>query len=70
MIYYALDFVNSEECDLVFEDQLYATEEEAAAARATMSCPECFDITPYRIIDLQDVYCGPVYVDENLRVTC
>lgn len=56
MIYYALDFINSEECELVYNDQLYASWDEAAAARDATGRPDLFDITEYRYIDLLDVY--------------
>lgn len=67
-MYYALDFVNSEECELVYDEQLYMSEEAAASARAGMRRPECFDITPYRLIDLEDVFGGPVTITDDLKV--
>jgi hypothetical protein len=70
MMYYALDFVNSEECELVYDCQLYTSWEAAASARAGMRRPECFDITPYRVIDLEDVFGGPVTINDDLTVEC
>lgn len=56
MEYYALDYVSDGECELVYEDKLYWSWDEANAARLATGRPELFDITKYRYIDLLDVY--------------
>lgn len=67
--YYALDFINDCECELVYGDQLYATEAEAEAAREATERPELFDITWYTLNDLEDdVYTVPFEIDDNLHV--
>ena len=58
MEYWALDYVNpvDDECELVYDDQLYASWEEAYAASQATGRPDLFDITMYRYIDLLDTY--------------
>ncbi len=69
MEYWALDFVNEEECEPVYSDQLYATREEAEAAAQATGRPELFDITMYRYIDLLGLYnTDAVSVDGELKV--
>ena len=68
--YYALDYVDGElnECELVYNDQLYATQEEAEQARAGMSRPDLFDVTWYGIKDLEEIYDTEVRVNDKLEV--
>lgn len=67
--YYALDYINEHECELVYDGQLYLTEEEAEAARKRMPRPELFDVTWYLVKDLEDdVFGYPITIDEDLRV--
>ena len=68
--YYALDYINGQdgECELVYGDQLYHTEDDAAAAREATGRSDLFDITWYGIKDLEDIYNGRVDIDEALRV--
>lgn len=54
--YWALDYVDYYYCELVYDDQLYASPEEASAARAATGRPDLFEITPYRYVDLLEVY--------------
>ena len=72
MKYWALDYVNGElgECELVYGDQLYATEEEAEIARQSTGRPDLFDITWYTPLDLDDVYCHHVTILDDLTVSC
>lgn len=72
MKYWALDYVNGElgECELVYNDQLYATEEEAATAREATGRPDLFDITWYSKLDLEEVYNMLVIIDKHLKVHC
>ena len=69
--YWALDYVNGQdnECELVYNDQLYATEEEAEAAREATGRPDLFDITWYTLADLEDVYANAVTILDNLVVS-
>lgn len=64
-VYYALDYVSSTECELVYDDQLYATEQEAEEARPNFSY---FEVNWYSLKDLEEIYNGPVTIDENLQV--
>lgn len=67
--YWALDYVDDTECELVVDGQLYATEEEAYAARKTKKHPERYDVTWYTRVDLEtNVFEVEVYIDENLVV--
>lgn len=68
--YYALDYVNKLECELVYNDQLYLTEEEAEAARSKMRRPDLFDVTWYTLQDLQDdVFDGAqIMITDDLKV--
>lgn len=58
MEYYALDYVNPVDntCELVYDDQLYASWNEAYKAAQDSGRPDLFDITMYRYIDLLEVY--------------
>ena len=71
MNYWALDYVNGElgECELVYNDQLYATEKEAEAAREATGRPDLFDITWYTPLDLDEVYGRTVTILDNLIVS-
>ena len=50
--FWALDYVDEHECELVVDGQLYATEEEAYAAREALPHPERYDVTWYTKADL------------------
>jgi len=63
--YYALDYVDKLECELVYNGQLYLTEEEAEAAKSKMRRPELFDVTWYTLQDLQD----DVFDGESIVIT-
>lgn len=68
--YWALDYTDDRECELVYNDQLYPTKAAARAAAKATGHPEHFDVTPYRTVDLIDVYnADAVEIDgETLRV--
>ena len=68
--YYALDYVDERECELIYDAQLYRTREEAAAARAQMSNPERFDISWYTYDEIQnDLFCGmPIVITDKLTI--
>jgi hypothetical protein len=53
-LYYALDYVDGAECELVLGDQLFPTEAEAAAARDEMPDKEHIEINTYTVRDLED----------------
>ena len=55
---------------LVYNDQLYDSREEAAAARTATGRPELFDITEYTIDELEKVYMSEIYIHKNLKVQC
>lgn len=68
--YWAIDYVNGElgECELVYGDQLYATEEEAIRAATETGRPELFDVTWYGVKDLDEIYNAPVTIDLLLKI--
>lgn len=63
--WYALDYIGHDECELVCNDQLYLTEEEAVAARKATGREGNFDISWYGIHDLEEIYNGDVEIDES-----
>lgn len=67
--FWALDYVDEYECELVVDGQLYATEEEAYAAREAMSHPERYDITWYTKADLEDdVFGCEIVITPELKI--
>ncbi len=69
MKYWALDYVDGYSCELVYNDQLYASWEEALDARKATGRPDLFDVTEYRYIDLLEVYgVSQLEIDDKLRV--
>lgn len=66
--FWALDFVGERECELVYNDQLYKSWDEANTARVETGRPELFDITEYRLVDLEDVYDSKVQITNDLHV--
>ncbi len=63
--YWALDYVDEHECELVVDGQLYETEEEAYQARSQKPHPECYDVTWYLTGDLKD----DVFDGSEIRIT-
>lgn len=64
--YWALDYVTDRECELVVNDQLYATEDEAMDAVNDLPY---YEVNWYTLADLkEDVYGTDVEIDENLVV--
>ena len=67
--YWALDYVDETECELVVNGQLYATEYEAEMARLKTDDPEHYEVTWYTKSDLEnEVYNVEIGIDEDLRV--
>ena len=67
--FWALDYVDEHECELVVDGQLYATEEEAYAAREALPHPERYDVTWYTKADLErDVFMCDVEITPELKV--
>lgn len=67
--FWALDYVDEYECELVVDAQLYATEKEAAAARELKQDPERYDITWYTKADLEDdVFGCEIFITPELKV--
>ena len=69
--YWAIDYVGECECELVIDDQLYATEDEAQMALEQMDDDnqKYYEINWYTLTDLEDdVYTAPIHIDENLKV--
>lgn len=68
MKWYALDYVDDTECELVCGDQLYATEEAAEAARKAKEVPSLYEVSWYGYADLVELYDGLVQIDEHLQI--
>ena len=69
--YWALDYIDEVSCELIVDDQLYKTYEEADAARAGLSSPWMYEITSYRYIDLLEVFdVDELEIDEHLKLHC
>lgn len=71
MKYWAIDYINSElaECELVCDDQLYATEEEAQAIIDKLPRRNLYEVNWYSKVDLYDVYdTEDIEITEDLRV--
>ena len=67
--FWALDYVDEYECELVVDGQLYATEEEAYAAREAMPHPERYDITWSTKADLEDdVFGCEIIITPELKI--
>lgn len=68
--YWALDYVNSldNECELVFNDQLYHTEDAAQEAAKATGRPDLFDVTWYGIKDLEELYDGKIIITADLHI--
>lgn len=66
--YWALDYVDDEECEMIVNDQLYATEEEAARARDELEDPIHYEVTWYSIYDLEFEYGRKVHITTDLKV--
>lgn len=66
--YYALDYVDEHECELVCDNKVYYTRAEAEAARVALPHPDLYEINWYTLADLADIYETEVYVDENMNV--
>jgi len=69
--FWALDYVNDEtnECELVYGDQLYATEADAQLARLRADCTNQLEVNWYTILDLEDdVFDCPFTIDDHLHI--
>lgn len=66
--YWALDYVDDEECEMIVNDQLYATEEEAARARDELEDPTHYEVNWYSIYDLEFEYGRKVHITTDLKV--
>lgn len=67
-VYYALDYVDDEYCELVVDGQLYETQEAAAAAKIQKSNPNLYEINFYTILDLKQIFEEPFEINSNLVV--
>ena len=66
--YWALDYVGDDECELVFRDQLYQTEEDAERARQQLNRPDDYEVHWYGLLDLMEIYDGFVSISPDLSV--
>ena len=72
MKYWAIDYINGElgECEVVYNDQVYKSEEEAAAARIATGRPDLFDVSWYTMPDLEEIYdYHKVNIDESGHIS-
>ena len=67
-MYWALDYVGDYECEMVFRDQLYRTEEDAERARQQLDRPDDYEVHWYGLLDLMEIYDGSVYISPDLSV--
>ena len=68
MKYWAIDYVGKDDCELVCDDQLYATEEEAQAVLARLPRPDLHEVSWYSIPDLSEIFGGEITIDDQLKV--
>ena len=69
--YWALDYVNDklDECELVYNGQLYESEEKAELARQSMKDPNLFEVNWYQIGDLYELYDNNnIEIDSLLKI--
>ena len=67
--FWALDYVDQDECELVVDAQLYRTEAEARDALRLKAHPERYDITWYTRADLEDdVFGCDIEITPELKV--
>ena len=62
---WALDYVGKHECELVIDEQLYETEEEAYLARSQKLQPEYYDVTWYLTGELDDMFIYEILIIQN-----
>lgn len=68
MRYWAVDYIGDTDCELIVNDQLYATEEEAERARAAMAAEDegDYEVNWYTDPDLRSIFDGNYTIDDNL----
>lgn len=68
-MYWALDYIDERECELVYNDQLYDTQEAAEEARQEMRHPELFETNWYSYGDLLALYNQVNFtIDDQLHI--
>ena len=70
MKYWAVDYVGSTDCELIVNDQLYASEEDAERACAAMAGEDegDYEVNWYTDLDLYADYDGNYTIDKNLVI--
>lgn len=69
--FWAIDYVDENECELVLDDQLYASKQDAIEALMDREDRDVCEIGKYSLVDLEDVYDGTLTqwgIDTDLRV--
>lgn len=56
--FWAIDYVDENECELVIDDQLYASKEDAIEALMDREDRDLCEVEKYGLVDLEDVYDG------------
>ena len=69
--FWAIDYVDENECELVIDDQLYASKQDAIEALMDREDRDFCEIEKYSLVDLEDIYDGTLSqwgIDTDLRV--
>lgn len=66
--YWALDYVDDTFCELVCDDRVYDTEEEATAIRESKADKENYEVVWYSLADLKEIFDGNLLAIEEGRV--
>lgn len=67
MRYWAVDYIGDTDCEIIVNDQLYASEEDAERARAAMAAEDGdFEVNWYTDPDLREICDGNYTIDDNL----
>ena len=68
MKYWAIDYVGENDCELVCDDQLYATEDAALAVLNKLPNPEQHEVNFYSLPDLSEIFGGEISIDSDLKI--
>ena len=66
--YWAIDYVDSYDCELICDDQLYETEEAALEVMNKLPRPDLHEVTSYTPLDLPEIYGHKVTISEDLKI--
>ena len=69
--FWAIDYVDENECELVLDDQLYASKQDAIEALMDRKDRDFCEVEKYNLVDLGDVFDSTLCqwnIDTDLRV--